>query len=99
MSRGGGRRRRRELRRRAEKVLRRAPQRRPGEGGGEYAERLRPWFLGLARTDADEVWPEILEVISERGAGAPPAEIEPWVALARRFVRREGALSTSPTPR
>lgn len=36
------------------------------------------------------MWPEIVKVVSEGGAGVPPSEIEPWVALARRFVRREG---------
>lgn len=90
MRRDGGRRRRRELRRQAEKLLRKAPQRRPGEGDREYAERLRPWFLRLARTDIDEMWPKIVETILERGAEAQPAELEPWVALARRFGRREG---------
>lgn len=87
--RGGGRR-RRELRRRAGKVLEKAPQRRPGEGEEEYADRLRPWFLRLARTDAGELWPVIVEAIAGRDAGARPAEAEPWVALARRFGRREG---------
>jgi hypothetical protein len=59
MGRGRRRRsRRRELERRAEKLLRKAPERRSTEGADEYAERLRPWFqqrMG-GGTDAEELW-------------------------------------------
>ena len=87
-----GRRRRRELERKAEKLLRRAPEQRTGEGGGEYAERLRPWLLehAGASTDFGELWNVVVRLISEREAETAVAATDSWEALARRFLRREG---------
>jgi hypothetical protein len=70
-----GRRRRRELERRAEKLLRKAPQRQPGEGAEEYEERLSPWFRQRAGegSDSDELWATLRSIIErEQGSGSRP---------------------------
>ena len=90
-----GRRRRRELQRRAEKLLKRAPERQPDESNGEYAERLRPWIRENAgkRFDAEELWGAMARILTERdadGFGSMSDDADSWVALTRRFGRREG---------
>ena len=88
-----GRGRRRKLERRARKFLARAPKRRPNEGTGEYAERLKPWVREHAEagTGAEELWGVMARMLAERddfgGAGQAP---DSWLALTRRFGRREG---------
>lgn len=84
---------RRKLERRARKLLARAPKRRPEESTGEYAKRLKPWVRERAEagTDAEELWGVMVRMLAERNdlEGAGPAP-DSWVALTRRYGRREG---------
>ena len=92
MSRGHGvRRKRRKLERKVRKLLRRAPDIRSVESDEEYLQRLRSWFVAHVgdATDAGDIWAVVLTLITERDAETASAESEPWVALARRYGRRE----------
>ena len=90
-----GRRRRRELQRRAEKLLKQAPERQPDESNEEYVERLKPWVRENAgkRFDVEELWGVMAQMFTERDAGdfgSTSDDADSWVALTRRFGRREG---------
>ena len=91
----GSRANRRKLEKRARKLLARAPQRWPEEGRGEYAKRLRPWVRERAgaKYDAEELCGVMVRMLAERNdLNLEHADqfLDSWVALTRRFGRREG---------